>query len=280
MIRMTRKTLLTGLIAAGALVAGPTLAGTASEAETHAKYDRWADVKPMYFDDKPVGDASGIIAMEAPYRAHDAALVPIEITNELAPGDDRRIKAITLLVESNPIPKVGTFRFPSDRRIETLATRVRVESYSFVRAVAELDDGSLVKTERFVKASGGCSAAAMKDPETVMARLGKMKLRTNEPGSAAQPMQAQFMISHPNYNGMQFDQISRTYIPAHYVERVEIKYAGQPLITVDADVSMSEDPTVRFTFGPETAGGFDVSVQDTEGQSFRGHWDPFADSGA
>ncbi len=278
MIRLTRKTLLSGLFAAGALAALPIPPAAAND--EYAEYDRWAEVKPMYFGDKPVGDGSDVIALDAPYRAHDAALVPIEVVNRLPADGARRIKAITLLVENNPIPLAGTFRFPSDRRIERLSTRVRVESYSFVRAVAELDDGSLVKTGKFVKASGGCSAAAMKDPETVMARLGKMKLRSSKPDSPNGPMQAQFMISHPNYNGMQFDQISRHYIPAHYVEDLRIAYAGEPLIAVEADVSLSEDPTVRFTFEPQGTGRFKVSVKDTEGQTFKGDWNPFADSGA
>lgn len=244
--------------------------------DRYAEHDRWADVKPMYFGDQPVGDGSDILALDAPARAHDAALVPIEIVSRLPADGDRRIKTLTLIVENNPVPLVGRFHFPSERRIARLATRVRVESYTFIRAVAELDDGTLVKTERFVKASGGCSAAAMKDPEAVMARLGKMKLRARTPESPGEAMQAQVMISHPNYTGMQFDQITRTYIPAHYVERMEVTYAGTPLIRLEADVSLSADPSLRFRFTPAQAGRFEVSVHDSEGQSFRGAWNSFA----
>ena len=42
---------------------------------------------------------------------------------------------------------------------------VKVESYTNVHAVAELDDGKLYAVKTFVKASGGCSAPALKNPD-------------------------------------------------------------------------------------------------------------------
>ena len=44
-----------------------------------------------------------------------------------------------------------------------ISTRVRVNSYTNVHAVAELSDGKLYVVKTYVKASGGCSAPAVKD---------------------------------------------------------------------------------------------------------------------
>jgi len=49
-----------------------------------------------------------------------------------------------------------------------------------VRAVAELSDGTLHMTKKFVKAAGGCSAPAMADMALAMQRAGKMKLFVEE----------------------------------------------------------------------------------------------------
>ena len=46
--------------------------------------------------------------------------------------------------------------------MRSLSTRVRVDSYTNVHAVAELSDGQLYAAQRFVKAAGGCSAPAAK----------------------------------------------------------------------------------------------------------------------
>ena len=46
-------------------------------------------------------------------------------------------------------------------------------------------------------------------------------------------------------------------------------YAGAPLIRVQADVSMSEDPSLRFTYRPQHAGDFAVSVRDSKDNLYR-----------
>ena len=59
-----------------------------------------------------------------------------------------------------------------------LSTRVRVDMYSNIRAIVETADGKLHMASNFVKASGGCSAAASKDADEALANLGKMQVRT------------------------------------------------------------------------------------------------------
>lgn len=54
-----------------------------------------------------------------------------------------------------------------------LATRVRVDDYSYVRAVAETADGKLHMVKAFVKASGGCSAPPSRTPMKLWLRWVK-----------------------------------------------------------------------------------------------------------
>ena len=75
-------------------------------------------------------------------------------------------------------------------------TRVRVDDYTYIHAVAEGPDGMLYAAQRFIKASGGCSAPAGKDQTAALQRLGRMKMsfkdapRLGEPGTAQLPAQA------------------------------------------------------------------------------------------
>jgi sulfur-oxidizing protein SoxY len=258
---------------AAALAAAATIAlvPQGSQAQQSIEYNQWDAVKPMYFGDREIGDGSAVLEVKAPDRAHDAALVPVEVINKLAPDSDQRIEAITLLVERNPVPLAGRFAFPT-QRIDAFSTRVRVQSYSYIRAIAEMSDGRLLRASKFVKASGGCAAPAMKDPEEAMANLGQIKVRTSGDARQSQPMTAQVMIRHPNYSGMQYDQINRSYIPAHYVEGIAVDYAGDTLIRANTDISISENPTLRFTFTPDRIDGFSVSVTDSKENTFEERW--------
>ena len=94
-----------------------------------------------------------------------------------APAD--QIKTLYLMVDGNPSPLAGTFHFGPAADPHSLKTRVRVDQYTLMHAVAETTDGRLFVAERFVKAAGGCSAPSLKDPKLAMSRMGQMRLRVD-----------------------------------------------------------------------------------------------------
>jgi sulfur-oxidizing protein SoxY len=80
------------------------------------------------------------------------------------------------------------------------------------------------------------------------------------------------LISHPNYTGLQIDQLSRNWIPPHYVDRIEVTYAGRTVMTVEGDISLSENPSIHFSFVPEAPGELTVEAHDSEGGVFVDRW--------
>jgi len=228
----------------------------------------WPTLKTAYFGDKVIReDADDLLVIEAPKRAEDAAIVPITVTSLVPQSADKYIKNIHIVVDNNPEPYSANFHLSPDLGLIDISTRMRVDQYTFVRAIAEMNDGSLHMVSRFVKASGGCSAPAGKDAAAALARLGKMQIRMRKP-VINEPVQAQVIISHPNYNGLQFDQATRRYIDAHYVKNINISYNGKSLISVDTGISISEDPSVRFTFTPTEKGTLKAEATDSKGQVF------------
>lgn len=234
--------------------------------------ERWAELKEMVFDDREILDGSGVVELEAPMRAYDAAIVPVTIKALIPQTAEHYIKTITLLVDKNPVPVAGVFHMMPENGIATISTRIRVNEYTNVRAVVETSDGKLYQAVRFVKAAGGCSAPAMKDQETAMARIGRMKLRYEERASANTPNQAQIMISHPNNSGLQMNQLTRHYIPARYIEKIRVSYGDRTLLTVEGDISLSENPSIHFYFVPDGPGEITAEAIDTEGKIFTGAW--------
>src|SRR3546814_8574052 len=84
-----------------------------------------------------IASGDGVIALEAPDRALDAATVPVVVTAQIPQTEDRYIKSLTLVVDDNPAPIVGTFHFSPANGIATISTRVRVHTYTNIRAIAE-----------------------------------------------------------------------------------------------------------------------------------------------
>ncbi|MBI1209424.1 MAG: quinoprotein dehydrogenase-associated SoxYZ-like carrier [Azospirillum sp.] len=253
-------------------LAAVLLLPAASRAQDAEDLQRWDDLKALYFPGKSIIDAGDLLSLEAPTRAEDAALVPLAITPHLAAAPGQLVEKLWLLVDANPVPLVGQFRFGTAAATGDLAIRVRVNDYTLIHAVAELSDGRLLATQRYVKASGGCSAPASKDPEAAMARLGRMKLNLPERLISGEAVTAQLLISHPNHTGMQFDQITRSYVPAHNIRSIKITWDGKPLLAVDADISLSEDPSIHFSFIPTAPGTLAVEADDSKDNHFTAQW--------
>jgi sulfur-oxidizing protein SoxY len=228
----------------------------------------WNDIREMLFADRPIEDGAGVIHLAAPQRAHDAAIVPIEMVADIAQTPERYIRTVHLVIDQNPAPVAGAFHLTLESGRATIATRVRINEYTNVRAIAETSDGQLYMASRFVKASGGCSAPALKDHEQAIARLGQMKIRALTPFQPGSPNEVQLLVSHPNYSGMQMDPLSRRWIPPHYVREIHVSYDGRPILRVEGDISLSENPSVHFSFVPEGPGELSVRVVDSEEQEF------------
>lgn len=260
---MIRSSALRGL-AAVLLTVGLSGGAWAAEGDN----PRWKQLQDYYYPGQTVSEAADLIAFEAPERAQDAALVPMSVSVD--PSVDAT--AVHLIIDSNPVPLAATFSFGDAYTPGPIETRVRVDRYTFVHAVVETRDGRLLMAERFVKASGGCSAPAVRDPAEAAARLGKMKLRLPERITAGETVTAQLMISHPNNSGLQFDQVTRFYIPPHYLTDIDISYGGKPVMHIAADISISEDPSIRFTFVAEEDGVLEVTAKDSKDMVFEDQW--------
>jgi sulfur-oxidizing protein SoxY len=213
-------------------------------------------------------DAAKVIALETPTRAEDASVVPVAIRAAFAQGPERHIDRVWLIVDKNPSPVAAEFQFTPDSGRADIETRIRIEEYTHVRAVARTSDGRMYMVANFVKASGGCSAPAGKDAAVAKANLGRMRLRVDGALVAGRPALAQLMVSHPNDTGLAMDQLTRMYAPPHFVRRVEVLYAGRPVMIADVDFSISENPNFRFWFTPQEGGQLEAKVVDNQELAF------------
>ncbi|MFZ3353845.1 MAG: quinoprotein dehydrogenase-associated SoxYZ-like carrier [Xanthobacteraceae bacterium] len=235
--------------------------------------DLWPSIARNAFHGRPLLDGSGLIALDMPARAEDAAVVPVTMRITLPPGDGRTLKTMTLVIDDNPSPVAATFTVGPG--VTTISARVRVNSYTDVHAVGELSDGKLYVVKTYVKASGGCSAPMADNPATAKVSLGQMRLRQfakTSAGPASGLREAQIMIRHPNNSGLQRDQVSLLYIPLFIVRQLRVWQGDQLLLEMDGGISISENPSIRFSYLPNGAASFRAEAVDTEGHVFKGEW--------
>ncbi|WP_323772477.1 quinoprotein dehydrogenase-associated SoxYZ-like carrier [Antarctobacter sp.] len=262
---MANPAFVTAVLAA--LIAGPSLADAPITNPLTASAT-WDDLLPDVVGDVTLADGTAIIGVDAPYRAHDAATVPV-VLRQLDPA--LPITSATVVIDENPAPVAAVMTFSDAMAPLEFELRVRVNQYSNLRVIAETAQG-LSMSGRYVKASGGCSAPATRDPELALAGMGQMKLRLfDEAAMSAMSTprrEAQIMIRHPNYSGLQRDQVTQLFIPAHFIDHMEVWQGDDLLFTVDGGISISENPVFRFSYNDNGAEMLIVKATDTEGNSF------------
>jgi sulfur-oxidizing protein SoxY len=261
--------IIVGLLLAIALAAS-TSAQAADGPPDPGKVDIWLLVRNSLFGNRPIADDAGeVVSLRAPARAQDASTVPIAISTRMEQTPARYVSKVYLIIDQNPSPVAAIFSFTPDSGRADIETRVRVEDYTWMRAVAELNDGRLFMSTRYVKAAGGCSAPYGTAPD-FDAFKPRLKLRLDASVAAGEPTLAQLMIQHPNSSGLARDQMTQLYIPAYYVRTINVTYADKLVMSAQVDFSISENPNFRFYFVPHETGELKATVVDTKEREIEG----------
>ena len=214
---------------------------------THFSWNEW--IKETVFGDEEIKDGSDFIFIEAPYRALNGANVPIKIYTK-SPG----IVKYTLIVDENPTPCCAVFEF--NNMPAYVETNIRVNAYGYLRVIAEDNYGNKFMTTKFIKAAGGCSA-----PSVLKTDKTKGSIEVKEP--IIKPGITKFQIWHPNYSGMQFDQLTRAEIPAEYIDEVDIHFDDSSF-HYEGTIGIAEN--VYFGLAIDSEG--DLTAQDNLGNNF------------
>jgi len=249
------------------------LATTAQGADAPPDPDQvqvWRVVRQSLFADRPIADDQGeVVSLRAPGRAQDASTVPVSISTRTEQTAEHYVEKLYLVIDGNPSPVAAIFTLTPDSGRADIETRVRVEDYTWMRAIAEMNDGRLFMTKRYIKAAGGCSAPYATAPD-FDAFKPRLKLRLDASVAPGQPTLAQLMIQHPNSSGLARDQVTQLFIPPYFVRSIEVTYAGKLVMSAQVDFSISENPNVRFYFVPHEPGELKVVAVDTKERRIEG----------
>ena len=234
--------------------------------------ERWPMLREQVFADRPILETADVISLNAPGRAFDSARVPVTLRALSNQSEDSYIKKLYLIVDKNPVPVAATFTFEPNDGWQTIDTELRINEYTYMRVVAELNTGELHMDSSFVKAQGGCSAPPSSYERSNQSLLGGFEASITNLLDPKVPALARIRINHPNASGMQFDQMSRTYIPAHYIHTMGAEFNEKPIFYLETNFSLSQDPILGFNFEPTENGELKMYAVDSKQQRFERVW--------
>ena len=184
-----------------------------------------------YLKDEVVGEKTlwydNSILLQTPYRAMDPAGVEISIYDR-APGITDYTK-LTLVIDENPTPCCATFEFWNI--VPHIMTNVRVNAYTDIRVISENNYDALRYNKQYIKAAGGCSAPPV--------------LTSDQPFGTINLIQSngwtKIKIWHPNFSGMQFNQLTRSEIPAEYIDKVQMWVDDKLVWEYNGTIGIAQD---------------------------------------
>lgn len=221
--------------------------------------DNWRVIHEAFFKQREIADAGEQLQITAPEQAEDAALVPFTFTLD-AKHD---ISKVYLFTDANPIMHTATFYFPLHTHKFYLATRIRLESNSKVRLIAESADGSLmIKTVTIKTPGGGCGGGGYSDELALRTSAGQMKFRKIKNAD-----RLTFNIKHPMRTG--FERTPQGYFAkAWFINTLDFRTDGISQLKVDVGPGISADPYFQFSSHDVTQANWEIEARDNEGKQF------------
>jgi sulfur-oxidizing protein SoxY len=228
-----------------------------AQSDTEPSGSAWALLRGKYYGERPMGLVDEkFMSLDAPANTPDPAATPL--TLKLADDAHRPIKRVRVFIDNNPSPLVATFDLHGTPVTE-IDLRVRIDRFTSVRAIAELENGDLEMRSSWVKASGGCSAPP---GATGGGTLGEIRVRPSEDQNAVQ-----IVIRHPNASGFQIDPKSGDPIPAHYISHIRVSAGGGVLLDAETGISLSENPALGIRSDRPLPRPLAVDALDSETQA-------------
>ena len=109
------------------------------------------------FGSRPIKDGSSVIKMELPLIAENGSVVPITVEVQSPMTPTNHVKNIYIISDRNRRPMNAKFSFTPEMGVASIGANLRLNETGDVRAIAEMNDGTLLIAKREVKVTvGGC----------------------------------------------------------------------------------------------------------------------------
>jgi sulfur-oxidizing protein SoxY len=109
------------------------------------------------FGNRPITPGEGKVKLEAPLIAENGSVVPVTVDADVPMTPAKFAKNIYVIADKNRRPLNAKFSLTPESAKASIATNIRLADTTNLRAVVEMNDGTLYMVKQEVKVTvGGC----------------------------------------------------------------------------------------------------------------------------
>lgn len=204
--------------------------------------------------------------LELPWIAENPTAVPVRVSVAHPMEPDHFIQVIEVVVETDPVPHKGTYRFTPANGQAWVSFPMRSGRGGLVAAAAECSrHGRFTGTREFQVTADGCGAMA----EGSRDRAGNPRLRLPDASRRGEIVTVRTAVDHGSDTGLRLR--GGTYVRDHteFFVREMRAYFDQELVSDFRLTSgISPNPIIRFPLKVTAAGRVRVAFVNSEGQQW------------
>lgn len=213
----------------------------------------------------PTGDREHRPQLDLPILAEDPAVIPVRVWVDHPMDPDHYIRALEVVLETDPVPRKGRFLFSPDNGQAAVAFQMRSGAGGVVRAVAECTRHGRFTGERELRvAPGGCTSV----PDRLgRERLGNPMLRLPRRVRAGEVFEVRAKVDHSSHTGLvERDGTFVRVAPEFYVRQMLVYLDGRQVSEFQMTSAVSPHPLIRFPLRATRSATVRVVFVNSEGQ--------------
>lgn len=206
----------------------------------------------------------GDILFDMPEFSDSGSSVPMTLTvpSAMTPEDHPRV--LRVFAAENPRPRIAAFHFTPACGEARISTRVRLDSFQDVVAVAEMSDGRVFQAAQRVNVTyGACEDAVAYDqfPPGWAPRIRVAVPDRVEPGAI---FEVRAIINHPMETGLRHGA-DGLLIPMRIIERFRCLADGAEVFSAKLEPAIATNPYFAFRLRLPRASALQFEWHDTTG---------------
>ncbi len=187
--------------------------------------------------------------------------VPCDMTEQDHPREVR------VYAPRNPRPRVIALYFTPACGEARMSTRVRLDSFQDVVAIAQMSDGKIYEAVRNVNVTYGACEAAVANDQFPPGWAPSIRVAVPEAAAAGEIFTARTIINHPMETGLRRDS-SGLPVPIRIAERFTCRANGTVVFAAKLEPAISANPYIAFSLQLTETARLDFEWIDTTGEVY------------
>jgi sulfur-oxidizing protein SoxY len=207
------------------------------------------------------------LKLEVPILAEDPTAVPVRVSVDHPMEPDHFIRSVEVVLESDPVPYKGTYRFTPANGRAWISFPMRSGAGGVLKATEECSKhGRFVAMREVRVASDGCATTA---DDASRDGLGNPRLRLSRVPKAGEVMEVRTKLEHDSDTGLRLR--GGRYVrerPEFFVKHLRVYVDNRLISDFRLTSAVSSNPIIRFPVKVSRSGTLRVVFVNSEGRQW------------